>query len=250
MKRREARWAALRRSGPSFLVYSRINPHRAPAARPEAAQLRLRPTAWPESSQGSAPSPAGNRSGFGGAMARRRADSFPHLLEVRKTDGRTGVFALVDIPAGVLAARLQGSHSGHPTRHTIQISDSLHLDLRGTLPVEINPSCAPSGYVDSSDPSQPTIRALRFIERGSEITIDYCASEDVLAEPFECRCSFAGCYGVVRGYSFLTSDQRRALGEKASSFLLRKYGVPGESRVAPPAANPFSPATLCNSRGS
>ena len=143
------------------------------------------------------------------------------------------MFPTDEIPAGALIVTLRGIPSGCPTRHTVQINDTLHIDEAGLIDGHINHSCAANSFVDSSIPLQPVIRAFHSIPTGSEITINYCASEDQLAEPFECICGNEDCYRIVRGYSKLTPDQRRELGSEVSPYLLEKYGVPDTGFRAP-----------------
>lgn len=157
---------------------------------------------------------------------RRSEGSLESYLEVRSTGGRAGVFAVARIPAGTLVLRLKGPSQDHPSRYTIQIDGATHLNERGLVDGEINHSCAPNAFVDLSDASQPVIRALDSIPAGAEVTIDYCASEDEVVEPFQCVCGAEDCYGIVRGYSHLSNGQRRALGRQVSPYLLKKHGDP------------------------
>lgn len=156
----------------------------------------------------------------------RPESAFRDDLELRSVAGRTGVFTTTRIPAGHLILRLQGPPQKQPSPHTIQVDESVHLDESGFVDGETNHACAPSAYVDLADPSRPAIRALDSIPAGSEVTINYCASEDEMAEPFQCRCGAEECYGWVRGYAHLTVEQRRSLRGQVSPLLLKKYGDP------------------------
>lgn len=148
------------------------------------------------------------------------------LLEVRWSGAQTGVFTTNQVPVGTPMIVLRGPLQDYPGRHTIQIGESAHLDESGSVDGQMNHSCTPNAFVDLSDPSQPVIRAIRAIGAESELTINYCASEDVVVEPFECHCEAEDCYGVVRGYSFLTNRQRLLLREITSRYLLEKHGDP------------------------
>lgn len=61
--------------------------------------------------------------------------------------------------------------------------------------------------------------AKRDIASGEEITINYCATEDVLENPFTCDCGSSRCYGFVRGFRFLTQDQRLLIKDELSPYL-------------------------------
>lgn len=148
------------------------------------------------------------------------------LFEVRSSGGQTGVFTTSQVPAGRLMIVFRGPLQDYPSRHTIQIGESDHLDESGSVDGQMNHSCTPNSFVDLSDPPQPVIRAIHAIRAGSELTINYCASEDVVVEPFECHCQAEDCHGVVRGYSHLTNRQRLLLRELTSPYLLEKHGDP------------------------
>ena len=124
-------------------------------------------------------------------------------LELRSKGSRTGVFTSEEIPTGALVIPLRGVPSDRPTRHTIQLSATLHIDEGGLIDGHINHSCAANAFVDSSNPLQPVVRAFHSIATGSEVTINYCASEDHVAEAFLCDCGAKDCYGIIRGYSKL-----------------------------------------------
>jgi hypothetical protein len=151
------------------------------------------------------------------------SDSFHEVLVQRPTQGEIGVFTLVPIVAGALIVPLLGTLSNQASKRTIQIDDTLHLDESDHIVAGVNHSCDPNAYLDFSDPDRLCIRASIAIAQGSEVTIDYCASEEQLAEPFECWCSSRNCYGTIRGYAFLSAEQRGALEATVSPYLLRKY---------------------------
>jgi hypothetical protein len=69
----------------------------------------------------------------------------------------------------------------------------------------------PAGAVVSRMRGDPKIRAGRDLAPGAELTLDYCATEEELAEPFECRYGGPRCYGTVAGFRYLTTAQRVAI---------------------------------------
>jgi hypothetical protein len=149
--------------------------------------------------------------------------SLQDFLVLKPTNGGIGVFTSSPVPAGAIIVYLMGVPCRRASLNTIQLSETLHIDESGFIDAELNHSCDSNAFVDSSDLTRPAIRALMPIPAGSEVTIDYCASEAELAEPFECRCGSAGCYGTVRGYTSLSAEQRAALGERVSSYLQAGY---------------------------
>ena len=102
---------------------------------------------------------------------------------------------LVCIKAGYIVdeayvtAHAELIHGAH-----LQITDEFFLsptteDDRPDIMTGFNHSCDPSAYVDG----QIVIRAMRDIEPGVEITVDYstCFTSDTVE--FDCMCQAAGC---------------------------------------------------------
>jgi hypothetical protein len=108
-------------------------------------------------------------------------------------------------------------------RFSVQIDAFRHVDAGGgSLDDFTNHACSPNACVV---PATLELRALRDIECGEEICINYCATEEELAEPFTCHCGSPECYGQVRGFRFLTRAQQESLKDLASPWLKAKYGL-------------------------
>lgn len=152
------------------------------------------------------------------------------MVELRPTGDRVGVFARVDIPAGTVILPLMGPLRIHPTRYSIQIRENVHLDAGGNLDDELNHSCNASARMDLVAMS---LIAKRKIARGEEITINYCATEDVLGHPFQCNCGSPGCYGFVRGFRFLTPGQRSRIQDDLSPYLKERFASADSTHNAP-----------------
>lgn len=158
--------------------------------------------------------------------------SYEDALELRPKDGRTAVFSREAIPAGAVVSRMRGERLDHPSRYTFQIGEDRHLGKSGLPYDEMLHSCRANTWVDLSDEDRPVLRAAWAIPAGGELTVNYCATEEELAEPFDCACGSAGCYGRVRGYRFLSEAERAALGETAAPHLRRRYGSGRELAAA------------------
>ena len=61
--------------------------------------------------------------------------------------------------------------------------------------------------------------ALRPIAAGDEVRFHYAATEYEMAEPFACRCGARTCAGEVRGYRYLSAEQRALLAEHAQPHV-------------------------------
>lgn len=130
-----------------------------------------------------------------------------------------GVFALRRIAEGALVVPFPGIPTSRPDRHSIQLDESSHLRGVGTPADELRHACEPNARVVVEGAPPARVVALRDIRTGEEVTIDYCATEEVISEPFHCSCGSPRCYGKVRGYRFLDPEQRERLGEVASGWL-------------------------------
>lgn len=151
--------------------------------------------------------------------------------------GSVGVFATRAIPAGKLALGFPGKLAPDPDRYSIQVDADTHLIGVGTPADELRHSCEPNACVVVDDAPPARVVALRDIAAGEEITIDYCATEDVISHPFECRCGARSCYGEIRGYRFLDEEQRARLAGVASVWLVeRDTSAHGERNRGGPRA--------------
>jgi len=145
-------------------------------------------------------------------------------IEVREKFEGVGVFALCEIREGDEINRAVGVTRGSPTRYTIQVDGDLHLDLTGALEEKLNHSCDPNAAVGFTESGGLILRARRDIHPGDEILINYCATEEDMAEPFRCNCGSLGCYGMIRGFVHLDPALRRGVRELLSPYLEQKYG--------------------------
>lgn len=149
--------------------------------------------------------------------------SYGDFLDVVEKDGRRAVVARVAVPAGAVVSRMRGELLEAPSRWSLQVDHGLHLGKSGWSYDEMCHSCEPTCYVDLSQRGDPKIRAVRDLASGDETTLNYCATEEELAEPFGCECGAGSCYGVVRGFRHLTGEQREAIVEILAPHLRRIY---------------------------
>ncbi|MEP6569789.1 MAG: SET domain-containing protein [Acidobacteriota bacterium] len=134
-------------------------------------------------------------------------------IEVRDEASYKGVFAREIIKRGSVILYLKGTISTQPSKYTIQLDAQRHLNSpRGTNPrvdpdyswQYLNHCCEPNGYINVSELS---LRALRDISPGEEITFNYLTTESVMAMPFTCICGSLNCFGFIQGRNFLTPAQ-------------------------------------------
>lgn len=134
------------------------------------------------------------------------------------------LIALRDIPNGTRLFRISGREHAAPTKYSVQVSATLHLDqdcardeselVRRYYWRYLDHSCEPTTRIRDLE-----VIAVRDIAEGEGVTFHYCTTEYDMASPFECRCGSPRCMGVVRGARHLTPAQRRELARWLPDYL-------------------------------
>ena len=125
-----------------------------------------------------------------------------------------------DIPTGAFLSDLWGPVYDSPTLYTVQIAEDKHIDPQGP-PRFTNHSCTPNakfvfGVYDPSHLEKvPEGQALAWhmvaqkeIRKGEDITFDYTTTEYEMDAPFSCLCGADSCLGTVKGFRFLSREDR------------------------------------------
>jgi hypothetical protein len=79
-----------------------------------------------------------------------------------------------------------------PDQYSLEIYPGIHVDCSDSKAGAINHSCDPNAFVKEN-----RVVAWKCILPGDEITLDYKATEQNLAVPFECACGYKGCRGRI-----------------------------------------------------
>lgn len=153
--------------------------------------------------------------------------------EIRESgvEGR-GVFAINRIEKDEIVAVKGGHIVDHTTlvanraivgESEIQIADGLYLaplDASETEAVMmfLNHSCEPNAGVMGNI----LFVAMKTIEPGEEVTIDYAMIDDG-EFAMECSCRAASCRGTVRGKDWQREDLQARYGAYFSAFLRAKF---------------------------
>lgn len=118
-------------------------------------------------------------------------------FEVRTIDDRNGqgAVALVPFEPGEIVFRFTGFATSEITQFTLQYSKDLHLHDPFFMGKVLH-SCEPNM---SCDMVTRTFTALRRIEAGECITMDYEQTEDILFKPFDCACGAPACRHHIAG---------------------------------------------------
>jgi hypothetical protein len=144
---------------------------------------------------------------------------------VIRTAGEYKLVAAEPVAANTYLFSLEGELAGTPTRYTVQIDESVHIDLPDECRFEevldrffwrfMNHSCEPNAMIRGRD-----VISLTPIEPWQEITFHYATTEYSMAEPFQCRCGSTRCEGLVRGFRYLAPAARERLRPWLSTYLL------------------------------
>ncbi len=142
-------------------------------------------------------------------------------IEVRDTKKGKSIFAIDEIKKEEIIFEFEKNFLDYPTKTSMQIDETKHQECTNPEAVEnfLNHSCEPNGYIDFQN---LTYRALRPIKKGEELTYNYLITELELANKFNCKCGSQKCYGKIKGFKYLTLEQKRELKPLLSPFLKKK----------------------------
>ena len=129
-------------------------------------------------------------------------------LEVLDTSSEhgLGVKTLVARQAGDVVHHFTGLITPELRLHSLQVTDTLHIaDTKyiGFLSHACDPNCR-------LDMSRFELQALRDIDAGGLLTIDYAATEDVLYRQFACQCGAPTCRRWITGRAENANAEGRA----------------------------------------
>jgi hypothetical protein len=135
------------------------------------------------------------------------------------------------IPAGEVVA-VKGGHvvdsatlgtlSGHLAGSEIQIAEGLHLvalsdDEYEPVMLFVNHSCEPNlGFSGNV-----VLVAMRAIDPGEELTVDYCLFDSV-GGTMACRCGTPACRGTVTGEDWRLPELRARYAGWFSTYLAER----------------------------
>ena len=106
-----------------------------------------------------------------------------------------GVICHRTFKQGDLVAVMNGERITEILQHTLQIKPGLHLYDVHFAGYFLH-SCAPNVHLDMEN---MRVTAVRDIQPGDYILMDYAQTEDVLYRQFPCSCGAANCRGWITG---------------------------------------------------
>ncbi len=126
-----------------------------------------------------------------------------------------GVFARTAFREGDYIGHFDGVRITDRTQMSLQFGAGFHVEPAADCPFRnLNHCCDANAYFTGR-----SLHARCDIEPGEEITIDYNCHELELFAPFLCGCGVAGCLGQIRGYRYLSNDQKEQRADRIGSWL-------------------------------
>lgn len=147
-------------------------------------------------------------------------------IELRETEKGMCVFAVANINKTEVVIEFEKRFVSTPTKYTLQIDETKFQISKNRKAIEnfINHSCDANGYIDFND---LTFRALRKIEKGEELSLNYNSTEWDMTlgadECFQCKCYSNICLGKISGFSHLNKKDQLKLLSTSSPFIKQMF---------------------------
>ena len=120
-------------------------------------------------------------------------------------------------PGQIFSSFRKGALHEKPTRFTIQVGETEHIELQPVFLQFINHSCKPNLFFDIV---LMQLTCLEKINPGDELSYFYPSTEWKMQEPFYCHCNKGSCLGKITGAAFL--PQHLISHYKFTPFILNK----------------------------
>jgi len=116
-------------------------------------------------------------------------------VQSRESGKGDGVYTKKSFMRGELVARITGNIVPNVNQHTLQMTPTTQMHDPYFTGFLLH-SCSPNIYLDMTEFE---IWALRDIEAGQPLTMDYATTEDVLFKQFPCLCGTPNCRYWITG---------------------------------------------------
>lgn len=137
-----------------------------------------------------------------------------------------GLYALCDINEGELIFNFIGNFVplGNGSALSLQVDDSTALESTEFFDDNLNHSCDPNCKV-AMEGKNVFLSALRNIKTDEELSFNYNTTEYnmfVQGSHFQCSCGSEKCLGEIKGFVFLTDEQRQSIKNILLPYLAKK----------------------------
>jgi len=134
--------------------------------------------------------------------------------------GGQSLVASVPISKGELAIFEKGEILNHPTMHSIQVSETEHMNCSGDI-IYTSHHCDANALMVPT-PEGCSLVALRDIGAGELVSFDYDTTEWDMSDPFDCLCGSPKCKGRVAGFRHLSQEARDAMPPEHMSAYVKR----------------------------
>ncbi|MBU2562149.1 MAG: SET domain-containing protein [Nanoarchaeota archaeon] len=152
--------------------------------------------------------------------------NIPDSIEIKESNGK-GLFAKRLIKKGSIVFHFDGKigDDAHTNPESLQIDEDKFLESTAGFDNFLNHSCEPNCNIDWENLN---LVALRNIQIGEELSFDYNTAEYDLINmvencSFKCNCGSKNCIGKVKGFRYLTLEQKKEIQKFISPFLKKKF---------------------------
>ncbi len=146
----------------------------------------------------------------------------PNSIKIKKSNGGRGLFAKKIIKKGEIIFHFDGQigDRAHTDAKSLQIDKNKFLESTIKFDNFLNHSCNPNCRIDWQTLN---LIALKDIQKNKELSFNYNTSEYNLFEgknsTFECNCGSKNCIGKIKGFRYLSQDQKKKIKKYISPFL-------------------------------
>lgn len=116
------------------------------------------------------------------------------------------------------------SDADHSNAEAPQIDENKFLESIAKFDDFLNHSCSPNCFIDWQTLN---LVALKNISKDEELAFNYNISEYDLLDggnfTFKCNCDSKNCIGDVRGFKYLSHEQKKEIQKYISPFLKKIF---------------------------
>ena len=142
-------------------------------------------------------------------------------LSVIEKESENRLITNRDLKKEEVILTFKGEITSTPSKYSIQIGQNEHLDIPdGEIGnpdyywIFLNHSCAPNTYIKNKQ-----LIALEDIPAATELTFNYNTTEYNMATPFQCNCQKENCQKEIKGFKYLSSDQKENIKTPVAPYL-------------------------------
>jgi SET domain-containing protein len=140
----------------------------------------------------------------------------PRLFVHARPDHELGLFVNEDAARDQVLFPFHRVSAFKPDLRSLPMDHGAFLRSPSDMHCLINHACLPSAYIDWRNLS---LRTLRHLKAGDEITLNYLTIYELLASELVCQCGAPACYREVRGFRYLSLEDKLMLEVYLSPYL-------------------------------